>query len=288
MALSVLYANDIDDIRRAAARGGVDDVLALEPDRISLAAAIELACWCKAAAPDLDPRIVAHVQHWQQTQPILNRALAALMGEKENVPADFATVDREIRSVPASREYSDRSSAWGLFRMRFARALREIGGFDAKLARALSQALNELVDNVLDHGSDPNASPCAGAVGYEVTPGRAYFAVGDIGRGVLESLITNPRYAHLTTARDALHAIVRDRATRRIGVAEGNGIRQVFSSLATLQGELRFRSADAVLTIRGARDFYRVPLNMGRSPPLRGLQISVSCGTHDGEFTHTT
>lgn len=281
----VLCAQVLDDYRRTVDRGRMDSVLQLVPSRISLAAAIELACWCHASGAGLDPRIIAQVEQWRQTHPKLDDVFDALRNSTRSAPGDWATLPHEVRAVPSANEYANRQSPFGLFSMRFARALRDIGGFTPKLAQALTRALRELVDNVLEHGSATDAAPCSGIVGYEVTPGRAHFAVGDTGRGVLASLVTNPRYVHLRTAKDALQAIIRDHATRRTNVVEGNGIKQVFVSLASLQGELRFRSTDAVLTVRGAEDFFRVPINIGISPKLVGLQVSVSCGTHDGKFT---
>jgi hypothetical protein len=101
-----------------------------------------------------------------------------------------------------------------------------------------------------------------------------------VGQGVLKSLRTNPLHSGLTTSQEALLAVVRDHATRRPNYAEGSGIKQVFASLATLQGTLRFRSVDTVLTVNG--DFYRLPIVTARSPHLCGLQISVTCGPHEG------
>lgn len=281
----VFCAQALDAYRRTVDRGRIDSVLQLVPSRISLAAAIELACWRYGSESSLDPRIVAQFDHWRQTHPNLNDAFDTLRKVTRSPPGDWATLPYEVCAVPSADEYANPKSTFGLFSMRFARALREIGGFTPKLAQALTGALRELVDNVLEHGSVTSTTPCAGVVGYEVTPGRAQFAVGDTGCGVLASLVTNPRHAHLRAAQDALQAIVRTRATRRTCVTEGNGIKQVFQSLASLQGELRFRSTDAVLTVRGAGDFFRIPINIGASPTLVGFQVSVSCGTHDGKFT---
>lgn len=281
----LLCGQALDDYRRAVDRGRIETALQFVPTRISLAATIELACWFHASDARLDPRVVAQVAQWRQTHVNLDDAFTALSNETVNTPGDWATLPYEVRAVPSADQYADRNSTFGIFAMRFARALREIGGFDSKLARALPRALKELVDNVLEHGSGTNTAPCSGLVGYEVTAGRAHFAVGDTGRGVLASLVTNPRYVHLRTAQDALRAIVQGHATRRTSVTEGNGIKEVFASLASLQGELRFRSIDAVLRMEGVDDFFRVPIHIGASPGLVGLQVSVSCGTHDGKFT---
>jgi hypothetical protein len=274
MLLTVLHPEHVDDYRREVEAGRVGSVLPLAPADISLGAAVELACWHSSGAAQ-DPRIDAQLGRWAKTCGTFATVLDALAVRQERPPRGFETLPLDIRSVPTRDEFAEHGSPWALFCMGFARSLRNIGGFDSELARALADVLHELVDNVLEHAGPLHTPPCRGVVGYHVVHGETTFAVGDLGQGVLKSLQTNPMHVRLSTSEAALVAVVRDHATRRTSFAEGGGIKLVFASLASLQGTLRFRSADAVLTVQG--EFYRLPLRVARSPMLCGLQISVTC-----------
>jgi len=275
MAATVLHPEQVDDFRREVEAGRLEGVLRFNPEGISLGAAIELACWVDARRDGLDPRVGAQLERWQRTHRALAAALDALHGLNPCSPEDFATPIWEIRAVPTREEFASRDSRWGLFGMRFARSLRDVGGFAPKLARALVGVVGELVDNVLEHAAPPGCSPPPGVVGFHVVQGAARFVIGDVGQGVLSSLRALPRHSHLVTAREALLAVVRDHATSRSHLAQGNGIKEVFARLAALRGSVRFRSADAALTVEG--NLRTLPIVVRGSPDLRGLQVAVTC-----------
>ncbi|MFN7141855.1 MAG: hypothetical protein ACK4UN_21250, partial [Limisphaerales bacterium] len=75
------------------------------------------------------------------------------------------------------------------YESRFVKAAKE-HGFGAK-ADALAGALFEMSDNVVQHGAEGGALPPKGVIGYHVEEGRLTFAVADVGRGVLASLLSS-------------------------------------------------------------------------------------------------
>jgi hypothetical protein len=160
-----------------------------------------------------------------------------------------------------------------LFRERFVRSLRS-AGFPKELAYALAGAFSEMIDNIIQHSED-TSDEYSGLVGYSVAEKYMAFGVVDVGRGVLASLSTSPKWRHLGTAREALRSAVCESASRRLGKPKGEGFRTVFRSMVDRNAMLRFRTDDALLTI-GDGGAHRQAVELC-SPQLSGLQVSVCC-----------
>ena len=108
--------------------------------------------------------------------------------------------------------------------------------------------------------------------------------MSDAGIGVLASLRTSPDYVYLQDAGEALKVAVED-GNSRLGRACGNGfgIGQMFRALANHDGELRFRSGDHALAVRGHSPTLQGCVEIGHKAQLIGLTISVLCRTPDGK-----
>ena len=166
---------------------------------------------------------------------------------------------------------SDRSA---LFQSRFRRSL-EIHSFGKKLSLALSKAMQEMADNVVQHSGPDEEHPALGLVGYHVGKNWMTYAVADIGRGVLASLQTNPTWASLPGSGEALRESVCHYASRRADAPHGTGFSEVQKSLADLNGTLRFRSGNACLSLVGRQDARRATISS--NPYLVGFQLAVTC-----------
>jgi hypothetical protein len=85
----------------------------------------------------------------------------------------------------------------------------------------------------------------------------------------------NPEWELLDSHHAAIRAIVTQQASRRSGLGAGEGYKQLFKSLAALDGELRFRTGDATFNVRGTLD--SIHGSAGFSPFMPGLFVSVRC-----------
>jgi hypothetical protein len=160
-----------------------------------------------------------------------------------------------------------------LFLERFCRSLKQ-QGFPKSFANALSKVMDEMADNVVQH-SGVFVDGFSGIAGYHIENKRAAFAVADIGRGILATLKDSPSWRHLSTAREALRAIVMRGASSRIEQGAGEGFRQLFGSLVDRNSIIRLRTDDSVLMIGdGLNEREGGEL---ASPCLAGLQLSVIC-----------
>jgi len=119
-------------------------------------------------------------------------------------------------------------------------------------------ALQELVDNILDH----SGAPRTGIAGFLVSAQHFELSVGDAGMGMLASLRSNPTFSYLTDAGSAM-AVGLEEGNSRYGLQDrGFGFGTLFRALNTLNAELRFRTGDYALEVAG------------RSPTLRNNRIS--------------
>jgi hypothetical protein len=198
----------------------------------------------------------------------LAEAIAALNGAHANVGL-FAAPAVEFGPL-GTRDSLDKQ-AHG-FLDRFRRSLEE-NGF-AHLSRAVAKAMFEMADNAIQHSGADEIHPERGAMGYGVEPGAATFAVADVGRGMLESLRTNPQWSGLATARDALETAVAKAASRRVGQGNGHGFSDVHKALADLSGRLRFASGDAIMKYEGGATNRVVAWQ--QRPHLPGFQVAIS------------
>jgi len=261
----VLTHFDIDQLRGLVARGQTPPSN-FQFSGIELGAALELAA---AATLDRDPTICSLVDDWSCEDERLDGAQRAFAGiSTEAEPWSAPTLE-----FGALRNATDLMAMQGTFFDRFARSLKT-HGFD-HLADGIAKSLFDMADNVIQHSGNDTAHAALGAVGYEVGHRRCAFAVADIGRGVLESLATNPSWSELTSAADALDAAVRRGASRRVGQGPGQGFTELHRALADLSGTLRFATGEAILKLEGDDPHHRVDVTSTR-PRLAGFQLTIS------------
>lgn len=172
------------------------------------------------------------------------------------------------------RAVEDKTSVkFELFLERFCRSMKQ-QGFPKPFANALSKVMDEIADNVVQHsGRLPDGF--SGIAGYHVDEKYAAFAVVDVGRGILGSLKGSPTWSHLSSAREALRAIILRGASSRMDQGAGEGFRQVFGALIDRNSIIRLRTDDSVVII--ADGFNEREGGELTSPFLAGLQLSISC-----------
>jgi len=139
---------------------------------------------------------------------------------------------------------------WNDYLQRFSDAL--IGkGMDKKFARGLAMSLHEMADNVAEHAMENGDNIPRNVAGWHAFQGGAAFVVLDLGRGIRRSLAENPQWSKLASDRESLRMILRRHATRRIGLAEGNGFKDVVKNFVERNGVLRIRSGTCEVVAEG-------------------------------------
>jgi hypothetical protein len=172
----------------------------------------------------------------------------------------------------------DGADQWSLWASRAEQAA-VASGFPKLVAAGIIGAMGELLDNVLRHSQKPDT----GLAAYAATPGAFEIVVADSGVGVLASLRECPDYSDLHDAGAALKVAVAD-GNSRFGRASGNGfgMGQMFRALANHDGQLRFRSDDHALAVRGHSPSLQGHVELGHKARLTGLTISVLCRAPGG------
>lgn len=258
---------DVDRLRQRAASGA--DLPQISFDGCSLPAALELACAMREWERGGLGKPLDLVRRWARSDELIGEAVSALSGHRTRVGLNEAP---SVEFSPLGTRASLDEEAFGFFD-RFRRTLNVNGRFN-HMSRGISMAMREMADNAIQHSGPDDHRPAAGAMAYEVREGAATFAVVDVGRGVLQSLRTNPDWADLGSEPEALDAAIGSAASRRQGQGAGTGFSALHRALADLSGKLRFASGDAVLKYEGG-GISRVAARATR-PPLPGFQVSVS------------
>lgn len=151
-------------------------------------------------------------------------------------------------------------------------------GLNRSLVDGLIGALIELQDNVYEHSEAPQSGLVAYAVGF----GMLELVVADAGVGVLSTLTKNPEFAGVRDSGEALKIAASDGASRfDRSTGHGFGIGQLFKALAHDAGELRFRSGDNVMSIRGDKPSLTGKVDTLQKAWLDGLIVSVRCATSE-------
>jgi hypothetical protein len=238
-------------------------------EAVSLGAAVELACF--RAMPNGNTEIFGILDEWASRVPVLSAAFKTMLWQIKP--------DRIDKFAPRRFEFFPVScSAWDdndhhLFEGRFDAGLRQ-SGF-GKGSKAFVGAFKEMADNIVQHSGPASQKPAKGIIGYYVWDGCMVYAVGDIGRGVLASLQENPDWQELKDSEEALTAITTKGASRRVLSGEGGGFKQLFRSLADLNGLIILRSGNGLMSIKGSPGGR---VSQGRlAIPFPGLQLSVAC-----------
>jgi hypothetical protein len=175
-------------------------------------------------------------------------------------------------------EDGDGADRWALWRSRAEQAGCRVG-LPGPFAAAVIGAMGELQDNVALHSRRAET----GLVVYAATPDAFEIVVADRGIGVLASLQESAAYAGVADAGAALKIAVQD-GESRFGHASGHGfgMGQMFRALADHDGELRFRSGDHALTVRGQSPSLQSGIELAHKARLVGLTIGVRCRTPSG------
>lgn len=170
----------------------------------------------------------------------------------------------------------ERDPRWILFCRRAQEAF-EAAGFTKRRAQGLVAAFRELEDNI--HRHSENAS--SGIVGYRSANGTIEFVSADSGIGVLKSLRTCPTYADVDDAGRALRLALSEGASRYgPGTGHGTGFNSLFTGVANLNGFLRFRSDDHVLSVDGTvQSLAKDMMHIFQRPALSGFTASITCKT---------
>jgi hypothetical protein len=145
-------------------------------------------------------------------------------------------------------------------------------GFDERAAAQLSAAVGELLSNIIDHSEASHT----GLVAFQARDGCFEFVAADQGVGALASLQRNPRFATLTSQREALPLVLQHGCSRHAELGRGAGFDDMFRGLANHNGNLRFRSGDAAVLIDGASPLAIRP-TVKKKPYLQGFIASVAC-----------
>jgi len=191
-------------------------------------------------------------------------------GEAEKQNPTINDINPRVAEFFAIKQAGEvEEEGYKLFRLRFKQSATK-HGFSSVKAGGIESSLHEMTENALLHAD----SSAATLVGYYVTDQFVQFTVADVGRGILSSLKTNPRFQSLSLSNEAIKAAIRDRNSRF--ASGGYGFRQVFKSLTEMWGTLRFRSGAGCLTMDGTALNHDVGTE-SFPPPLPGFQVTGTC-----------
>lgn len=274
----ILNSRAIDDIQKLFDSGKALPEVSFES--LTLGGLLELtssyAEWSRVG----NTRAVEFWAAWARVFPCVNDAWKAMSnGHNSYEDPHLSIVPRfELRSIQGR----DDLLKWTLFEERFQRALVSVG-FDRETAYGFAGAFQEMADNVVQHSGYDSNGRVKGVAAYLVGPGMMSYAVADVGRGVLASLIENPNWRNLSTSSEALTEAVLNQASRRerIGDDAPCGFPRVLESLTNMRCQLRFRSGDGLLALDGRTWPLRPATKL--VPERPGLQLSVFCNLHSDE-----
>lgn len=146
-------------------------------------------------------------------------------------------------------------------------------GFDKSLSNQFVAALNELEDNIFEHSENAET----GVLVYHSIPGRFEFSVTDRGIGALGSLRENSQFSKLTDHGRALELVIKEGVSSRGANSGGGfGFRRLFTGLANLNCDLRFRSGDHALTITGDTNDVK-NAQLSQKSFISGFMVNVFC-----------
>lgn len=174
---------------------------------------------------------------------------------------------------PSNRDPSSPDDDIWISWLYHAQMAAESVGIPKKLAHGLVGAIQELESNIYEHSERAET----GVVGYRAASGTFEFVVADRGIGVFSSLRKSRQLSHLRDAGTALRFALTEGCSRfGRDTGRGFGFRPLFSSLATLDGILRFRSDDHALVISGRGPKLESARLMQRASSV-GFSTSVRC-----------
>ena len=164
-----------------------------------------------------------------------------------------------------------------------ARKAAETVGFPVAIAQSLVAAMREMESNIHEH----SGAVKSGIIAYYARPLVFEFVIADAGVGVLATLREAPEFRNLEDHGRALHTALQEGSSRYGRAANrGSGFNELFVGLVNLNADLRFRSGDHALTIRGPYADLKTA-RLAQKPPYQGFLVSVRCELPNRSFaTH--
>jgi hypothetical protein len=149
----------------------------------------------------------------------------------------------------------------------------ENSGLTKKAAQGIVGAIDELSSNIYEHSGHAET----GIVAYRTSSSAFEFVIADRGIGVLKSLRSSPQFSNVADSGEALRLALRSGYSRfGINVGRGFGFRPLFSTLAGMNGFVRFRSGNYALTLEGKAARLETA-RIVQKANFRGFSISVLC-----------
>lgn len=146
-------------------------------------------------------------------------------------------------------------------------------GFSLEVAQTLAAAVREMETNIHEHSELSET----GILAFHADAGIFEFVAADCGVGVLATLHESPDYPDLQDHGIALREVLKPGVSRYGRAAHrGNGFRELFVGLASLNADLRFRSGDHALTISGPHPELKTA-RLAQKPFFQGFAASVRC-----------
>jgi anti-sigma regulatory factor (Ser/Thr protein kinase) len=258
----------IADMREFMSSGKDSEIAELSPSGFSIGGVVQLACIKSVCTPWFNSKL----EMWRKSSTVLNDAILTFEGGQLPSTANMWEA-RGLEFFPIrGKDWAD-SKRYHPFESRFCKAAKQ-AGFGNK-AKAFAGALYEIADNVAQHSGDDSSCPAPGVIGYFICDGHVAFAVADLGRGILNSLRENPAWQQLPDSKAALMAVVTDHASRRPNGGDGEGFKEVFRSLANINGLIELLSSEGRVRIVSTPDGRQATPQFTGSLP--GFQLSVNC-----------
>lgn len=274
------YGNELtftllDELARAAIRGRVSpDAFLASRNVTRVGPLLELLLLHRAGTLPLD--VLPH----SATGCALSAALSpsnatnGIYGATDTASFGFITTGRSTDAYDPHAELR-----WVAFRQRAQRSAEL--SLPKPIAHGLMGAMTEIEENVHLHSERTQD----GVVAFRGSAEEFEFVVADSGLGMLASLRRSPDYASLNDAGKALRMALQD-GTSRLSHSEPNrgfGFRNLFRSLANMNGELRFRSDDQAVTIEGVGPEL-VKSALRQKTHLQGFAASIVCRPHSSRL----
>lgn len=254
-----------DHAALAFERNSVSVLGSVPVSRLPVGAALEAATLCYSRPPMKG--FIRALTNEAQTFSLLRRARRNPLTA---VYANDGTAQIGVIALRAAEPDQLRTSMHGYYLCaRKAMLLKKT----AKTAKArLCGAIDEMVDNILEHSEAPDT----GMVMFRGTDRFFEVSIADAGVGVSTSLRSNPAFSFVSDAGTAISLALSDGNSRFGPTADrGYGFGTLFRALNTFDAQLRFRSDDYAVEVKG-RGPSTKDLSILQKAQLRGFVVSIT------------